>query len=1164
MERDVGFFKKISGWTFGAKRQQPECRGNSIFRSCKFEELEPRRVLSADPVIAGLTYFEGDLGQDTTPDYFEVTFQGGSATTQLTQFTINGDQDGNANLNDGDIFFDVTSSQPGAGGHAGFQFNMTHSSGIAADDILSVHVSPDGLLMSVDVKNFEAGDVLAFTADVDEAERFRTDKIASGVEFEGTRLEATFSDAHHVFVEKSISIEHVLDEGFQQQQVDGFFYDEYDELIDEGSRLAGQDLVLTYDNQTGYADRSAAAILGYDLNPLPISISGNVFHDLDLECGRDSDGTGIEGVAIELQKLSESGQYEPVAATQTDVGGHYEFGHELGLAPGTYRLIEVQPEGYLDLGATAGQVGDSEVGTVSNDANQDANIISDISIPFGNNAATNYNFCEVRSSSLSGHVWHDRNDNGTRDAGEEGIANVSIRVMRSGPMDGVASDPFHPFSSVVVQTNGEGFFLAEALPPGIYEIREVNHYPTGHDPLAQFVDGKETIGTVDGERVGVKSNDRFQQIMLGAGQHGVQYDFGELRQTIISGYVSVTSSDGECVDPLSNEHRGMEGVVVHLYTTNRTLVESTQTNSDGFYEFDQLAPGTYGIVEVQPSGYLDGGDSLGRVDGELNGVVRANDRFNAIRLASGQSGTMYNFCEQLPAEIGGAVWHDANNNGLLEMGESGISSVLVQLFNAHGTQVSQQLTDAQGNYCFAGLEAGEYSVSEIQPAGFIDGQEMLGTVVSTNGTSTQVGLVQNDQFEGIVLLAGDRGQNYSFGEFQTEKVEDQDLRFDREGGGIPAPIIASGNPLTPIPGITTYPGLAGSQPGLTFEIGGSSGGAFQVPLNQQPYTWHLSVVNAGQPRSVAEATAESSTVWRQVAALKESDWSRFTMVDANWSFTKTLQAGELVQSDSVIRYGMLGGTPVVGDFDGDGVDEIAVFHEGFWLIDINRNGQWDSEDLLARLGGEQDRPVVGDWDGDGKEDIGIYGPMWPKDIEAINQEPGLPNPENTPFTRPKNIPPTQTSASEGTRIMKLTSYGQQRVDLVDHVFGIGAPEDVPVAGDWNGNGVRSIGKFNEGLWHLDVNGDGEFNQQDAVINFGQSGDYPVTGDFNGDGIEEIAVYRAGTWLIDINGNRQLDAADMNFEMGETGDIPIVGDWDGDGIDEPGLYRESQVDQDRVD
>ena len=243
-----------------------------------------------------------------------------------------------------------------------------------------------------------------------------------------------------------------------------------------------------------------------------------------------------------------------------------------------------------------------------------------------------------------------------------------------------------------------------------------------------------------------------------------------------------------------------------------------------------------------------------------------------------------------------------------------------------------------------------------------------------------------------------------------------------------------------------------------------------------------------------------------------------------------------------------------GDFDGDGIDEIAVFHEGYWLIDINRNGRWDSEDLLAKMGGDSDRPVVGDWDGDGKEDIGIYGPMWANDIEAMSREPGLPNPENTPFTRPKNIPPIVDSASENARIMKLTSFGRQRADLVDHVFGTGTPEDVPVAGDWNGNGIRSIGVFHAGLWHLDVNGDGEFGQADAVFTFGQTGDLPVVGDFNGDGIEEIAVYRAGVWFVDTNGNREMDATDMNFEMGDAGDLPVVGDWDGDGLDEPGLYR----------
>ncbi|MCH2182476.1 MAG: hypothetical protein MK108_10765 [Mariniblastus sp.] len=1132
-------------------------RAHGIYRSCQFEELEPRRVLSADPVIAGLTYFEGDLGQDTTPDHFEVTFQGGLATTQLTQFTINGDQDDSGDLSDGDVFFDVHSGQPGAGGYAGFEFHADQSRGLLASDVVSVDVSADGLLMTVQVSNFEAGDILAFSADVDEVERFRTDKIASGVEFEGTELGAEFADPQHRFVHQSVSIEHPLQDGWVQQQAGGYFYDEYDALLDEASRLAGNQLVLSYDNQTGHADRTAAAVVAYELQALPISLSGNVFHDPDLDCLQGSDEIGIEGVLIELQQWTEQDRYETVAVTVTDEVGHYEFGYDLGLAPGTYRLVELQPEDYLDVGAAVGQVDGTQVGTLLPDGNQQANVIAGISIPVGNTAATDYNFCEVRPASLSGHVWHDRNDNGFREPTEEGIAQVSIRVVRTGPAEGVVQDPFSTFGSVLVQTDGDGFFSADQLPPGVYEINEVNVYPSGPDPLAGWIDGQDSTGTVDGQAMGEAVNDRFRQVVLEAAQQGVQYDFGELRPAVISGYVSLVGTDGLCVEPTSNDHQGLEGVTVELYTRNQRLVQTTLTDADGYYEFDQLRPGTYGVVEVQPSAYLDGHDHLGQVDGETQGVLLGNDRFSGVRLASGQVGTMYNFCEQLPAELSGAVWYDANRDGLRDVSETGIQGALVELFNEQGIKVAQQVTDVAGNYSFTGLAAGQYSLREIQPAGFIDGGEVLGNVVSSQGEITSPGVALDDRFDQIALRSGDRGQGYDFGEFRLLPNPDQPGNVFV--GEDPTPRPLAGSPQTPIPGITSYPTLAGSQSGLTFTIGGTNGSTFEVSLAQPAYTWHLSVVNAGQPRSVAEAAAESSTVWQQVAAIKETDWSRFTMSAADWSFTRTGQAGELLAADQATRFGTAGGTPVVGDFDGDGVDEIAVYHEGYWMIDINRNGQWDSEDLLARLGGSQDRPVVGDWDGDGKEDIGIYGPMWPNDIAAISHEPGLPNPDNRPFTAPKNIPAAQVAAADGARIMKLTSYGQQRADLVDHVFGIGTEDDVPVAGDWNGNGIRSIGKFNGGLWHLDINGDGKFDQQDAVVRFGQPGDYPLTGDFNGDGIEEIAVYRAGTWWIDVNGNRQMDAADLNYEMGELGDQPVVGDWDGDGIDEPGLYRAKPTD-----
>ena len=118
--------------------------------------------------------------------------------------------------------------------------------------------------------------------------------------------------------------------------------------------------------------------------------------------------------------------------------------------------------------------------------------------------------------------------------------------------------------------------------------------------------------------------------------------------------------------------------------------------------------------------------------------------------------------------------------------------------------------------------------------------------------------------------------------------------------------------------------------------------------------------------------------------------------------------------------------------------------------------------------------------------------------------------------------------------MKLTSYGRQRADVVDHVFGTDDEQVIPVTGDWNGNGIRSIGTFEDGLWRLDINGDGRFDHNDATARFGDAGDIPLVGDFNGDGIEEIAIYRAGTWMIDINGNRELEATDKTFRHGRCG------------------------------
>ena len=1303
----MGLLQNLTNRVFGAQTSSSAKQKNAFLRKCYFEVMEQRRVLSADPVVAGVTYLEGDEGGDTLPDHFEVTFEGGSETTQLSQFVINGDQDLSGTLSSGDIFFDADSNEPGTADFHGFVFDATNSSGVSASDILSATVSDDGLSLTVDVDNFEAGDVLAFTIDVDEVEGRRNDRIASGVEFEGTHFTATFDDAHFTFDGLDVETQTTLIDGQVQDQTEGIFFDEFDDLLAEGEDLSNGLLDLTRDNQEGLEDRTAGAIDVYELVPRPIEISGTVFHDANLNWVQDSDEEGIANVEIRLQQLNEAtGQYEDVAQTTTDANGDYSFGQDLGLPPGEYQIVQVQPEDYLDVGAAVGTVEGTESGEALVDANGNKNILTGISIPLGGTAATDFDFKEILPASVHGTVYEDFNDNGVQDGDEEGISDVLIQLF---DLDGEL------VSEMRTDANGDYWFTD--LIPGEYKIRQ-----TQPD---EYVDGRETLGTVDGQSRGSHPEDDVFCVHLEPGDRGINYDFGERLLASVHGTVYEDFNDNGVQDA---GEQGISNVLIQLFDTDGDLVSEMQTDANGDYWFTDLAPGEYKIRQTQPDGYIDGQEALGTVDGQSRGLHPEDDVF-CVHLEPGDRGINYDFGELLPASVHGTVYHDFNDNGVQDSDEEGISDVLIQLFDTDGELVSEMRTDANGDYWFTDLAPGEYKIRQTQPDGFFDAQEALGTVDGLDRGSHP----ENDVFC-VHLEPGDRGINYDFGElipaeihgrvffdgpaFETEDgtlpenfrdqrdaiftagvdtplegvelqlfffidnatgeiapravtLADVDASFyqdlgttdpnalittrtDSEGnywfqglqpgnyivletqpegfedstdvvgsttGQVFDPATAAppsfllntftttqlsdavvnirvnsggnsvannfsevlvqtlppdpsnpqlpvdsrptptGNPLTPRPGITSYPGLFGSQPSaFTQFVGTSRGASFQTQATPtDPFSWHLSVVNGGLPRAAGAGNAAGSeSIFQQAGYINSNDWNRFDMTAGTWTFTETRDFdGTISKTAGAVQFGMIGGTPLAGDFDGDGEDELAVFMDGYWMIDINSNGKWDETDLLAKLGDSEDRPVVGDWDGDGKDDIGIYGPMWERDPEAIDNEPGLPNPDNDPFTKPKNVPPVAQDATNGARIMKLTSHGQQRADVVDHVFGVDDGEKIPVTGDWNGNGIRSIGTFEDGVWRMDVNGDGEFDHQDRSARFGQAGDIPLVGDFNGDGVEQIAVYRGGTWFIDDNGNRELDATDKTFQMGGAGDKPVVGDWDGDGIDEPGLYSDGQ-------
>lgn len=210
----------------------------------------------------------------------------------------------------------------------------------------------------------------------------------------------------------------------------------------------------------------------------------------------------------------------------------------------------------------------------------------------------------------------------------------------------------------------------------------------------------------------------------------------------------------------------------------------------------------------------------------------------------------------------------------------------------------------------------------------------------------------------------------------------------------------------------------------------------------------------------------------------------------------------------------------------------GVFRMGFyWLLDVDGNRQFESpSDRAFAFGGfEGDVPITGDWNGDGRDKAGIY--------------------------RPRN------------GLFILDNDGDGQFSAMDAVYDLGVgvqPGDVPVVGDWNGDGRSKVGLFRQGyFWILDYDGDGMFKAgTDKTHAFGgMAGDVPVVGDWAGTGTSKIGLVRQGFyWILDANGSGSFEgtgaAQDVAFPYGGIpGDVPVVGDWNGDGRSKPGVFRQ---------
>jgi photosystem II stability/assembly factor-like uncharacterized protein len=126
--------------------------------------------------------------------------------------------------------------------------------------------------------------------------------------------------------------------------------------------------------------------------------------------------------------------------------------------------------------------------------------------------------------------------------------------------------------------------------------------------------------------------------------------------------------------------------------------------------------------------------------------------------------------------------------------------------------------------------------------------------------------------------------------------------------------------------------------------------------------------------------------------------------------------------------------------------------------------------------------------------------------------------------------------------------------IADVALNYGLAGDYPVVGDWDGDGIVTIGIYRDGSFYL--RNSNTLGFAEVVFPFGQPGDQPIAGDWDGDGTDTIGVYRPATGQFLLRNSNSEGAEELSFYLGNVGDVGIAGDWDGDGLDTTGVFRPS--------
>ncbi|MCI6378531.1 MAG: hypothetical protein MR842_12380 [Clostridiales bacterium] len=455
------------------------------------------------------------------------------------------------------------------------------------------------------------------------------------------------------------------------------------------------------------------------------TVSGTVFQDADYDGVLSAKEKPLSGLRV--YAVDASGAV--AAMDTTNAKGGYTL---TGIMPGSYTIQFQRKAGFGFTRLRPAEKGGSHVAVLEGEMG----VTAAMEIAMGE-TLSDVNAGMLPSSTVSGILFHDTNDNGLRDEGEISMVNAKVRLFsEEAEVDLIQS----------VSDTGSYFF--DGVMPGSYTL---TYILPEYCEMARVAEGGNTVA-------GQGLETQTEPFQVAMGENCARPLAGAVTLGSFSGVVFHDQNANGIMDA---GEAPLGGSVTLMPNRADLEAQTVQAGEDGRFEISGLRPAEYSLSLELAEGYIFSHDITGLSPAEQDPSAAPQEgdaATNSGRLVLPASQTATLACpwqtlvnrqdKQIgairPATISGEIWLDENKDGAQGAGELLMTGLAIELVDeSTGESVARVDTSEEG-FAFENVRPGTYCVRFQLPAQSSPAESAASTFAANGSMMVQRGVMAGE------------------------------------------------------------------------------------------------------------------------------------------------------------------------------------------------------------------------------------------------------------------------------------------------------------------------------------------------------------------------------------------------------------------------------------